>query len=422
MGAVDLVIQIESPPSVASALQRVGRAGHQVGETSRGVLFPKHRGDLAQTAVAVQRMRTGGIEALRIPTNPLDVLAQQIVAATALDAHDVDELFELVRRSAPFASSAVGVRRDAGPAQRPLPERRVRRAAAPDGVGPGDQHPHRPPRSRAAGGDQRRHHPRPRAVQGVPGRRRGPRQPGGRLDEEMVYESRVGDVFALRATSWRIEDITHDRVLVSPAPGVPGAAAVLEGRRPGPPGRAGRRDRRVHPRARRDAPRQGRGDAHKNGLDAWAAGNLVGYLHEQRGHQRAAVRQQPRRAVPRRAGRLATGPALPLRRPVHAPWALAINARLHKRYRVDGQAVASDHGIVDPDPRHRHQATRQRHRRLRAGRDDDLVTQEVGGSACSRPGSGSARPGRCCSPAATPAAVPRCGSSASGRRRCSRWR
>ena len=98
MGSVDLVVQIESPPSVASALQRVGRAGHQVGETSRGVLYPKHRGDLAQTAVAVRRMRTGGIEALRIPANPLDVLAQQVVAMTALEAVDVDELFALVRR------------------------------------------------------------------------------------------------------------------------------------------------------------------------------------------------------------------------------------------------------------------------------------------------------------------------------------
>ncbi len=104
MGAVDLVVQIESPPSVASALQRVGRAGHQVGETSRGVLFPKHRGDLAQTAVAVERMRSGAIESLRVPTNPLDVLAQQVVAATAVDAWDVDELYDLVRRSAAFSA------------------------------------------------------------------------------------------------------------------------------------------------------------------------------------------------------------------------------------------------------------------------------------------------------------------------------
>jgi len=104
MGAVDLVIQIESPPSVASALQRVGRAGHQVGEVSRGVLLPKHRSDLVHTAVAVERMRLGAIEALRVPANPLDVLAQQVVAATALDTWDADTFFELVRRSAPFAT------------------------------------------------------------------------------------------------------------------------------------------------------------------------------------------------------------------------------------------------------------------------------------------------------------------------------
>ena len=121
MGAVDLVVQIESPPSVASALQRVGRAGHQVGEVSRGVLFPKHRGDLAQTAVAVQRMRTGAIESLSIPKNPLDVLAQQVVAATALDAWQADDLFELFRERRVREPPEGGVRRHARPAERPLP-------------------------------------------------------------------------------------------------------------------------------------------------------------------------------------------------------------------------------------------------------------------------------------------------------------
>ena len=216
MGAVDLVVQIESPPSVASALQRVGRAGHQVGETSRGVLYPKHRGDLAQTAVAVQRMRTGGIEALRIPTNPLDVLAQQIVAATALDAHDVDELFDLVRRSAPFAS----LPRSAYDATLDLLSGRY----------PSDEFAELRPRivwDRVTG-----------TLTGRPGAQRLAVTSGGtipdrglfgvflpdgtrvgELDEEMVYESRVGDVFLLGSSSWRIEDITPDRVLVSPAPG-----------------------------------------------------------------------------------------------------------------------------------------------------------------------------------------------------------
>jgi ATP-dependent Lhr-like helicase len=104
MGAVDLVVQVEAPPSVASGLQRVGRAGHQVGEVSRGVVFPKHRADLVQSAVAVERMRAGAIEQLAMPANPLDVLAQQTVAAAAMDELDVDDWFDRVRRAAPFAA------------------------------------------------------------------------------------------------------------------------------------------------------------------------------------------------------------------------------------------------------------------------------------------------------------------------------
>ena len=174
MGAVDLVVQIESPPSVASALQRVGRAGHQVGEVSRGVLFPKHRGDLVPSAVAVERMRAGGIEALHVPASPLDVLAQQVVAATSLDAWDADELFDVVRRSAPFATlPRSGVRRDARPALRPLPQRRVRRAAPAPRLGPRLRRADRPPGRPAAGRHQRRHHPRPRPVRRLPGRREG---------------------------------------------------------------------------------------------------------------------------------------------------------------------------------------------------------------------------------------------------------
>src|SRR6476661_6211351 len=221
MGSVDLVIQIESPPSVASALQRVGRAGHQVGETSRGVLFPKHRGDLAQTAVSVERMRTGAIEKLSVPANPLDVLAQQVVAATALEAWDVESLFGVVRRSAPFAS----LPRSAYDATLDLLSGRY----------PSDEFAELRPRlvwDRVSG-----------ELTGRPGAQRLAVTSGGtipdrglfgvflvgekasrvgELDEEMVYESRVGDVFALGASSWRIEDITHDRVLVSPAPGQPG--------------------------------------------------------------------------------------------------------------------------------------------------------------------------------------------------------
>ena len=178
MGAVDLVVQIESPPSVASALQRVGRAGHQVGEVSRGVLFPKHRGDLVPSAVTVERMRTGGIEALHVPANPLDVLAQQVVAATSMDTWDADNLFDVVRRSAAFATlprSAYDATLDLLSGR--YPERRVRRAATPARVGPGLRRAERTTRCPAARRHERRHDPRPRAVRGVPG---GQRRPPGR--------------------------------------------------------------------------------------------------------------------------------------------------------------------------------------------------------------------------------------------------
>ena len=198
MGAVDLVVQIESPPSVASALQRVGRAGHQVGEVSRGVLFPKHRGDLAQTAVAVQRMRTGAIESLRVPTNPLDVLAQQVVATIALERlAGRRPLRPGAADGAVRAAAARGVRRDARPARRPLPLRRVRRAPAPDRLGPGDRHADRPARRAAARRHQRRHHPRPRPVRGLPGRARAPA--GGSASSTRRWSTSPGSATSSRS-------------------------------------------------------------------------------------------------------------------------------------------------------------------------------------------------------------------------------
>src|SRR3954451_17774324 len=219
MGAVDLVIQIESPPSVASALQRVGRAGHQVGEVSRGVLFPKHRGDLAQTAVAVQRMRSGAIESLSVPTNPLDVLAQQVVAATAMESWQVDDLYDLVKRTAGFAH----LPRSAFDAVLDLLSGRY----------PSDEFAELRPRivwDRVTGTLSGRPGAQRLAVTSggtIPDRglfgvfivggddsaNRGGVSRVGELDEEMVYESRVGDVFALGATSWRVQDITHGRAV-----------------------------------------------------------------------------------------------------------------------------------------------------------------------------------------------------------------
>ncbi len=384
MGAVDLVVQIESPPSVASALQRVGRAGHQVGEISRGVLFPKHRGDLAQTAVAVERMRSGAIESLRVPTNPLDVLAPQVVAITALDAVDVDELFALVRRSAPFTQ----LPRSAYDATLDLLSGRY----------PSDEFAELRPRivwDRVTG-----------TLTGRPGAQRlavtsggtipdrglfgvflvggeGPGKRVGELDEEMVYESRVGDVFALGATSWRIEDITHDRVLVTPAPGIPGRLPFWKGDALGRPAELGAaigaftRELGALPRARAVA------RARENGLDEWAAGNLVTYLHE----QLAATHVLPSDRtllVERFRDELGDWRLVvhsPYGTPLHAPWALAINARLRERYGVDGQAVASDDGIVIRIPDTDAEAPGGEVIVFDAEEIEDLVTGEVGGSA-----------------------------------------
>ncbi len=384
MGAVDLVIQIESPPSVASALQRVGRAGHQVGEVSRGVLYPKHRGDLAQTAVAVERMRTGGIEALRIPANPLDVLAQQIVAATALEPVGVDDLFDLVRRSAPFAQ----LPRSAYEATLDLLSGRY----------PSDEFAELRPRlvwDRVTG-----------LLTGRPGAQRlavtsggtipdrglfgvflvggeGPGKRVGELDEEMVYESRVGDVFALGATSWRIEDITHDRVLVTPAPGIPGRLPFWKGDTLGRPAELGAaigaftRELGALPRARAET------RAKEAGLDDWAAGNLVAYVHEQL-EATSVLPSDTTLLVERFRDELGDWRLVvhsPYGVPVHAPWALAINARLRERFGVDGQAVASDDGIVIRIPDSDAEPPTGDIVVFEPDEIDQLVTQEVGGSA-----------------------------------------
>ncbi|MFJ1577375.1 ATP-dependent helicase [Streptomyces sp. NPDC088182] len=351
MGAVDLVIQVESPPSVASGLQRVGRAGHQVGAVSTGVVFPKYRGDLVQAAVVTERMRTGAIEALRIPANPLDVLAQQLVAMVALDTRQADDLLALTRRAAPFAS---------------LPESAF--TAVLDmlaGRYPSDAFAELRPRvvwDRVAG-----------TVTGRPGAQRlavtsggtipdrglfgvflagaDPKKGGGRvgeLDEEMVYESRVGDVFTLGTTSWRIEDITRDRVLVTPAPGTPGRLPFWKGDQLGRPLELGRAVgaflREVGALSEEDA----RLRLLTAGLDAWAAGNVLSYLDEQRracGH----VPDDRTILVERFRDELGDWRVVihsPFGAQVHAPWALALGARLSERYGMDAQVMHADDGIV----------------------------------------------------------------------------
>ena len=349
MGAVDLVVQVESPPSVASGLQRVGRAGHQVGAVSRGVLFPKFRGDLVQTAVIVERMRAGQIEALRVPSNPLDVLAQQIVAMCALEDWAVDDLFDLVRRSAPFAGLSRAVLESV--------------LDMLSGRYPSDEFAELRPRivwDRVAGTLTGRRGAQRLAVTAggtIPDRGlfgvflAGAETPGrrvGELDEEMVYESRVGDVFALGTTSWRIEDITHDRVLVTPAPGVPARLPFWKGDSLGRPAELGAAVGRFVGEVARLAPKPARERVRAAGLDEWATDNLLGYLNEQReatGH----VPDDRTLLVERFRDELGDWRVVihsPYGAPVHSPWALAVAARLREAYGLDVQAMPADDGIV----------------------------------------------------------------------------
>ena len=383
MGAVDLVVQIESPPSVASALQRVGRAGHQVGETSRGVLFPKHRGDLSPTAVAVQRMRTGAIESLRVPTNPLDVLAQHVVAATAMEEWDAEELFALMRRAAPYS----GLPRSAFDATLDLLSGRY----------PSEEFAELRPRivwDRVSGRLSARPGAQRLAVTSggtIPDRGlfgvflvgEGTGRRVGELDEEMVYESRVGDVFALGATSWRIEDITHDRVLVTPAPGVPGRLPFWKGEALGRPAELGAAIGAFTREVASLPPDQAMGRVQANGLDEYAAANLIRYLGEQQ--EAANVLPSDRQLVLERfrdeLGDWRLVLHSPFGTPVHAPWALAINARLREQYGVQGQAMASDDGIVIRIPDTDQEPPTADLVVFDPEEIEQIVTTEVGGSA-----------------------------------------
>ncbi|MFI5525095.1 DEAD/DEAH box helicase [Streptomyces platensis] len=353
MGAVDLVVQVESPPSVASGLQRVGRAGHQVGAVSTGIVFPKYRGDLVQAAVVTERMRSGAIEALRVPANPLDVLAQQLVAMAAMDTWDVEELLALVRRAAPFAAlpeSAFTAVLDMLAGRYPsdafaeLRPRLVWDRVAHTVTGrPGAQRlavtsgGTIPDRGLfgvfLAGGD---------SGKGGGGRR------VGELDEEMVYESRVGDVFTLGTTSWRIEDITRDRVLVTPAPGVPGRLPFWKGDQLGRPLELGRALGAFLREIGSLAPEDAGARLSAAGLDGWAVSNVLSYLAEQKqacGHvpdDRTIVVERFRDEL----GDWRVVIHSPFGAQVHAPWALALGARLAERHGMDAQVMHADDGIV----------------------------------------------------------------------------
>ncbi|KJL49016.1 ATP-dependent RNA helicase DeaD [Microbacterium hydrocarbonoxydans] len=383
MGAVDLVIQVEAPPSAASGLQRVGRAGHQVGEISRAALFPKHRGDVLHTAIVTERMLAGKIEAIQVPRNPLDILAQQTVAASALGAISVEEWFETVRRSAPFQS----LPRSAYEATLDLLAGRF----------PSDEFAELRPRlvwDRDAGTLTGRPGAQRIAVTSggtipdrglfgvfVAGETTGARV--GELDEEMVYESRVGDVFTLGTTSWRIAEITHDRVNVIPAYGQPGKVPFWHGDGIGRPFELGEALGRFSREVSAAAPEKAAQRLIDAGLDEQARANLMAHLTEQR---EATGTLPTDRTLTVERGHDEVGDwrvilHSPYGMKVHAPWALAINARVRERLGVEGSAVASDDGIIVRIPDADAEPPGAELFVFDPDELEQLVTEEVGGSA-----------------------------------------
>ena len=363
MGAIDLVVQIEAPPSVAGGLQRIGRGGHRIDAVSRGVMFPKFRGDLVACAAIARAMHEGAVEAIRYPRNPLDIAAQQIVAMTAMETWDVEKLFTLLRRAAPFAELS---------------------RAAFEGVldmlsgrYPSDEFAELRPRvtwDRRAGTLVAREGARRVAIanggtipdRGLFGVFLLGAGPGagrvGELDEEMVFESRVGETFVLGASSWRIADITHDRVLVSPAPGQPGKMPFWKGDRAGRPlelglaiGRLMRDLSRLPPAAALDRLTR------DHDLDARAAGHLLQYLRDQMTAAHALPDHETVLAerVRDELGDWRVCVLSPRGGRIHAPWAMAAAAKIREETGVDVETLWGDDGFVvrfpdvdrPPDPR-----------------------------------------------------------------------
>ncbi len=356
MGAIDLVVQIEAPPSVASGLQRIGRAGHQAGAVSEGIIIPKFRGDLVACAAVARAMHDGQVESTRYPRNPLDVLAQQIVAMAGLDTWDVDDLFAAVRRAAPFVDLS-----------RHIFEGVLDMLS---GRYPSDEFAELRPRvtwDRVHGTLTGREGATRVAIANagtIPDRGlygvflAGADRPVrvGELDEEMVFESQVGETFTLGASTWRIEEITHDRVLVSPAPGEPGKMPFWHGDRAGRPVELGYTIGRLV-RELRSVPRPAAFDrlTRLHDLDAAAAENLLRYLDDQMAAGGVPGRPDDRhRTLSRRSRRLASLPPFPAREP-------------HPRAVGDGGSGADSlaHG-----PGRRSDVGRRRVRRPLSGRGD----------------------------------------------------
>jgi ATP-dependent helicase Lhr and Lhr-like helicase len=350
MGAIDLVVQIEAPPSVASGLQRIGRAGHRIEEVSNGVVFPKFRGDLVACAAVTRAMLTGQVEPSRYPRNPLDVLAQQIVAMTTMEEWRVDDVFGIVRRAAPYAELS----------------RRVFDGVLDmlSGRYPSDEFAELRPRvtwDRVSGTVTARQGAKHVAIANagtIPDRglygvflagAERERARVGELDEEMVFEARVGETFVLGASTWRIEQITHDRVLVTPAPGEPGKMPFWKGEAGGRPIELGFAIGKLVRELRHQEPEKAQERlVRDHGLDAVAATNLLQYLADQ---QRAAEAVPDDRTllIERTRDDLGDWRILVLSSlgsRVHAPWAMAVSARIRDELGLEAETMWGDDGFV----------------------------------------------------------------------------
>jgi ATP-dependent Lhr-like helicase len=342
MGAVDLVIQVESPKSVTRGLQRIGRAGHGIGETSKGRIFPKYRGDLLECAVVARRMREGEIEETTIPQNPLDVLAQHLVSMAALDEWRVDDVERLVTATEPFHELSR--------------EQLENVLDMLDGRYPSDRFAELRPRivwDRTHGTIHGRKGARTLVVTNagtIPDRGLyGVHLPDGRrvgeLDEEMVYEARPGQTFLLGATTWRIEEITRDRVIVTPAPGAPGAVPFWKGDGIGRPAELGEA---IGAFAREAVSREPAELAAEYDLDERAANNLVTYLREQQAATRVVPSDQTI-VVERFRDEIGDWRLCilsPYGGRVHAAWGLALAGKIRAERDLEADAIWSDDGIV----------------------------------------------------------------------------
>ncbi|HYO75018.1 MAG TPA: helicase-related protein, partial [Thermoanaerobaculia bacterium] len=359
MGAIDLVIQIEAPPSIASGMQRIGRASHQVGASSSGIVFPKFRGDLIACAAVAEAMHEGAIEPTRYPRNPLDVLAQHVVAMVAVDDWQADELFAAIRSAAPFAELS---------------------RTAFDGVldmlsglYPSDEFAELRPRvtwDRVANTLTARQGAKriaitsggtipDRGLYGVflAGTEKNQSARVGELDEEMVFEASVGETFILGASTWRIEEITHDKVVVTPAPGQPGKMPFWKAdsaERTVPFGEAiGKLVREIRASKRTDALER---LTTRHDLDQLAAENFLLYLSDQE-EATGAVPDDRTIVIERVLDELGDWRVCvlsPFGGRVHAPWAMAVTAKVRNELAIDVESMWSDDGFIIRFPETEH--------------------------------------------------------------------